>query len=180
MKNEMGSGGVFASVVPTDEGGRSGCGVRMQLHHDSHVHSTFPLACSFCNFLSPSSYLMKTTENEVRREDQENINKFGRLNARLYEVRGERDAIKKKLERIDDASTELMMGSGDKVMLMLGDAFFESSEDDATEFCEAEVEKYQAVVDKLEEEESEILEEQEKLKKILYTRFGKSINLEDS
>lgn len=120
------------------------------------------------------------TENEVRREDQENINKFGRLNARLYEVRGERDAIKKKLERIDDASTELMMGSGDKVMLMLGDAFFESSEEDATEFCEAEVEKYQAVVDKLEEEETEILEEQEKLKKILYTRFGKSINLEDS
>ena len=123
---------------------------------------------------------LPSTENEVRREDQENINKFGRLNARLYEVRGERDAIKKKLERIDDASTELMMGSGDKVMLMLGDAFFESSEDDATEFCEAEVEKYQAVVDKLEEEESEILEEQEKLKKILYTRFGKSINLEDS
>ena len=120
------------------------------------------------------------TENEVRREDQENINKFGRLNARMYEVRGERDAIKTKLERIDDASTELMMGSGDKVMLMLGGAFFESSEEDATEFCEAEVEKYQAVVDKLEEEESEILEEQEKLKKILYTRFGKSINLEDS
>ena len=108
------------------------------------------------------------TENEVRREDQENINKFGRLNARMYEVRGERDAIKTKLERIDDASTELMMGSGDKVMLMLGGAFFESSEEDATEFCEAEVEKYQAVVDKLEEEESEILEEQEKLC-LLYT-----------
>ena len=90
------------------------------------------------------------------------------------------EGVELEIVVIDDASTELMMGSGDKVMLMLGDAFFESSEDDATEFCEAEVEKYQAVVDKLEEEESEILEEQEKLKKILYTRFGKSINLEDS
>ena len=28
-------------------------------------------------------------EAEVRREDQENINAFGRLNARLYEVRDE-------------------------------------------------------------------------------------------
>ena len=31
-------------------------------------------------------------DNEVRREDQQSINKFGRLNALLYEVRGERDA----------------------------------------------------------------------------------------
>ena len=28
-------------------------------------------------------------DNEVRRGDQENINKFGRLNARLYETRDE-------------------------------------------------------------------------------------------
>mmetsp|Transcript_35003 Transcript_35003/g.76562 ORF Transcript_35003/g.76562 Transcript_35003/m.76562 type:complete len:136 (+) Transcript_35003:160-567(+) len=119
------------------------------------------------------------SENEVRRVDQENINKFGRLNARLYEVRGERDGLKKKLERIDDASTELMMGSGDTVMLLLGDAFIEASEEEASEFCDAEVDKYQAMVDSLEEEESAILEEQDSLKKELYSRFGKSINLEE-
>lgn len=33
-------------------------------------------------------------DNEVRREDQENINKFGRLNARLYEARDEQAALK--------------------------------------------------------------------------------------
>lgn len=119
------------------------------------------------------------SENEVRRVDQENINKFGRLNARLYEVRGERDGLKKRLERIDDASTELMMGSGDSVMLLLGDAFLEASEEEASEFCDAEVDKYQAIIDSLEEEESAILEEQASLKKELYSRFGKSINLEE-
>jgi hypothetical protein len=31
---------------------------------------------------------------EVRREDQSNINKFARLNARLNELRGERKVIK--------------------------------------------------------------------------------------
>jgi len=83
------------------------------------------------------------------------------------------------LEKIDDASTELMMGTGDKVMLRLGEAMFEATEDEATEFCEAEVEKHQETLDKLGEEETDILERQGELKKILYGRFGKSINLED-
>jgi hypothetical protein len=34
------------------------------------------------------------TDVEVRREDQDNINLFGRLNARLHEVRDERRALK--------------------------------------------------------------------------------------
>jgi hypothetical protein len=33
-------------------------------------------------------------ETEVRREDQENINKFARLNARLHEVRAEMSGLK--------------------------------------------------------------------------------------
>jgi prefoldin subunit 4 len=32
-------------------------------------------------------------EAEVRREDQDNINKFARLNAKVHEVRGEKDAL---------------------------------------------------------------------------------------
>jgi hypothetical protein len=32
--------------------------------------------------------------NEVRREDQDNINKFARLNARLHEVRREQSELK--------------------------------------------------------------------------------------
>ncbi|KAL7467792.1 hypothetical protein ACHAXS_008031 [Conticribra weissflogii] len=125
--------------------------------------------------------LTKEEENdaEVRREDQDKINEFGRLNARLYEVRDEVSILKSLLEKIDDASTELMMGNGDRVMLRLGEAMFEATEDEATEFCEAEVERHQEMVDKLTEEESEILERQAELKKILYGRFGKSINLEE-
>ena len=32
-------------------------------------------------------------DSEVRREDQDNINKFARLNARLHEIRDERDLL---------------------------------------------------------------------------------------
>lgn len=84
------------------------------------------------------------------------------------------------MEGIDDASTELMMGNGEKVMIMIGEAFLETSEEDATEYCEEEVEKFQAKIDRLEQEENEILEEQAELKKTLYGRFGKSIQLEES
>ena len=83
-----------------------------------------------------------------------------------------------ELEGLDDASTELMMGSGDKVLLLTGEAFFETPEDEATEFCEAAVETLQAKVEALAAEEERIVAQQEELKKALYGRFGKSINLE--
>jgi prefoldin subunit 4 len=98
----------------------------------------------------------------------------------------------KELELLDDASTELMCGTSENdhddgnttnnnvVMLLLGEAFFETPEDDATEFCEAEVERRQTAVDELQQEQSAIESEQADLKKILYGRFGKSINLEES
>lgn len=143
------------------------------------------------------------SDAEVRREDQDNINKFARLNGRLHELRSERDALKvrscvadkiphslvafslfnrrkqKQLERMDDASTELMMGSGDKVMIFMGEAFFEATEEEATEFCESQVEKDQGKIDALDNEENDILEQQAELKKSLYGRFGKSIQLEE-
>ena len=71
------------------------------------------------------------------------------------------------------------MGNGERVLLRLGEAMFEATEDEATEFCEAEVERHQASLDELDKEESDILERQAELKKILYGRFGKSINLEE-
>lgn len=82
------------------------------------------------------------------------------------------------MEQLDDASTELMMGTGDDVMLHLGNAFFELAEDAATEYCEEDVETMQKLLDTLEEEEEELVESMNSLKKVLYGRFGKSINLE--
>ncbi|KAL7556354.1 hypothetical protein ACA910_006282 [Epithemia clementina (nom. ined.)] len=118
---------------------------------------------------------------EVRREDQDNINRFARLNTRLHSVRDEMKQLKKQLEGLDDASTELMMRSGDEtVMMIAGEAFLEVSEEEATNICEKQVEKLQEQVDTLKVEEEEIVGEQAKLKTILYSRFGKSINLEEN
>lgn len=52
---------------------------------------------------------------EVRWEDQVKINEFGRLNAKLKEREGEEQALKKALEELDDATTELELGDGGDV-----------------------------------------------------------------
>jgi prefoldin subunit 4 len=83
------------------------------------------------------------------------------------------------LEKIDDASTEIMMADQGKVLLYMGGAFLETSEEEATQHCEDMVEQQQQKINALESEERDILEQQNGLKKILYGRFGKSIQLEE-
>lgn len=73
----------------------------------------------------------------------------------------------------------MMSSDGDDVMILIGESFFDTSEEEATEFCESEVERMTELLEKLDEEESTIVEEQAELKTILYGRFGKSIQLEE-
>lgn len=116
----------------------------------------------------------------MRREDQEKINSFGTLNNRLLEIRADVKQIKLDAEKLEDANTELMMNSSEdgKVMLLVGEAFIEVTEDYATEHCEANNEKLAKKIEDYMKEEGEILVKQEALKKDLYARFGGSINLE--
>jgi len=82
------------------------------------------------------------------------------------------------LEVIEDSTTELMMG-GDSVRLKMGEAFFDCSEEYATEYCVKRQEKLTAQLDDLTKEEAAILARQTELKAALYGRFGKAINLEE-
>ncbi|CAN0523091.1 unnamed protein product, partial [Ectocarpus sp. 8 AP-2014] len=61
------------------------------------------------------------------------------------------------LDKLDDATTELMTGEGDSVMLMLGDSFMECEEEFATDYCEQQQEKRQSKLDDLVDEEKTIL-----------------------
>lgn len=54
------------------------------------------------------------------------------------------------------------------------------SEDYATEHCERKQEQLQAKVEELGREKGKIATRQMELKKVLYGRFGSSINLENS
>eukprot|EP00614_Pseudopedinella_elastica_P006556 CAMPEP_0172588624 /NCGR_PEP_ID=MMETSP1068-20121228/7503_1 /TAXON_ID=35684 /ORGANISM="Pseudopedinella elastica, Strain CCMP716" /LENGTH=125 /DNA_ID=CAMNT_0013384009 /DNA_START=49 /DNA_END=426 /DNA_ORIENTATION=+ len=115
---------------------------------------------------------------EVRYEDQMNINEFGKLNNRLHEVQSDLKVVKERLETLEDATTELMMG-GDTVRLKMGEAFFDCSEEYATEYCERHQTTLGAQLEALTAEEAKILARQKHLKTQLYGRFGKAINLEE-
>jgi chaperonin cofactor prefoldin len=71
-----------------------------------------------------------------------------------------------------------MMGSGNAVLLLLGEAWFETPEEEATEFAEQMVETIQTQVQGLHQEKEAIQAEQAVLKQQLYGRFGTSIQLE--
>ncbi|CAM9920539.1 unnamed protein product, partial [Phaeothamnion confervicola] len=115
---------------------------------------------------------------QVRWEDQQCINEFGRLNTRFQELQREKKELKELVDQLDDASTELMTSEGASVQLMLGDCFVHCNEEYATDYCEKKQEAGQAQLDGLNEEEEGITKRQADLKKALYARFGSSIQLE--
>lgn len=116
----------------------------------------------------------------------------------MLEIRADIKQHKADIEKLDDATAELMMNSGGNVMLFMGESFVETSEDYATECkylsstisndsliacffkdCERKQKSLQDKVDALSREETTIIQRQELLKKELYGRFGDNINLEN-
>ncbi|KAG5659351.1 hypothetical protein KAF25_000553 [Fusarium avenaceum] len=118
-------------------------------------------------------------EVEVRREDQDKINRFSRLHQRELVLEDELSTKTKEKEELDDLSTELELADEDeKIQYKIGDAFFHVSVEQAQEMLEQATEKLEEESTSLEEKLSSIREEMTKLKVELYARFGKQINLE--
>ncbi|KAK1986381.1 Prefoldin subunit-domain-containing protein [Colletotrichum cereale] len=138
-------------------------------------------------------------EVEVRREDQDKINKFSRLHQRELIIEEElknksvslalllgqeaasnrRGAVQKEKEELDDLSTELELADEDEaVPYKIGDAYFHVSQPQAIEMLEQASAKIEEEVEGLESKLETIKEEMTQLKVELYARFGKSINLE--
>eukprot|EP01041_Mallomonas_annulata_P007894 gene7894-16161_t len=110
-------------------------------------------------------------DTQVRLEDQQKINQFGTLNNRLIELTAEMKQIQADIEKFEDATSEMMMLSGGKIMLLIGESFLDTTEDEATAYCERRVEELQKKVGSLKSEKESIMSKQDILKKELYGRF---------
>ncbi|KAK4631416.1 Prefoldin subunit 4 [Fulvia fulva] len=118
-------------------------------------------------------------EKEVRREDQEKINRFSRLHSREKTLEEELKVKQKDKEDLEEISTELELADeDDKVPYKIGDSFFNLPVPDVQELLTAAVERIDTDVSSVEDKLTELREEMNKLKAALYGRFGKSINLE--
>ncbi|CAG8973317.1 hypothetical protein HYALB_00000079 [Hymenoscyphus albidus] len=118
-------------------------------------------------------------EVEVRREDQDKINKFSRLHQREIAIEEELKAKHKEKEDLDDVSNELELADEDKkIPYKIGDGFVHLPLEEVQEMLSTSTSRIEEEVAVLEEKLSEIREEQTALKVDLYARFGRSINLE--
>ncbi|KAL8676183.1 MAG: hypothetical protein Q9224_007315, partial [Gallowayella concinna] len=116
---------------------------------------------------------------EVRREDQDKINKFSRLHQREMLLEEELKGKAKDKEDLEEISNELELADEDeKVPYKLGDAFIMLPLPEVQELLSKSTSKIEDKVSATEEKLSNIRDEMNTLKIDLYGRFGKSINLE--
>ncbi|KAH7389907.1 Prefoldin subunit-domain-containing protein [Pyrenochaeta sp. MPI-SDFR-AT-0127] len=116
---------------------------------------------------------------EVRREDQEKINRFSSLHQKEESLEEElRGKIKEK-EDLEEISTELeLVDEDEKVPYKVGDCFVSLPQPQVLELLEASTETIDEEVEGLKSKLEGVQEEMGELKKALYGRFGRSINLE--
>ncbi|KAL2536847.1 putative prefoldin subunit 4 [Forsythia ovata] len=119
------------------------------------------------------------SEMEVTWEDQQNINKFGRLNNRLHELEDEIKIAKESNENFEDASNELILTDEEMVRFQIGEVFAHVPKDEVENRIEQMKEVTEKNLEKLIEEKESILSQMAELKKILYGKFKDSINLEE-
>ncbi|KAI1805752.1 Prefoldin, subunit 4 [Daldinia bambusicola] len=118
-------------------------------------------------------------EVEVRREDQDKINKFSRLHQRELNLEDELKAKNKEKEELDDITTELELADeGDTIPYKIGDAFFHLPLPQAQELLASSTTRLEEEVSALEDKLGTVKDEMTQLKVELYARFGRSINLE--
>ncbi|POR31730.1 Prefoldin subunit 4 [Tolypocladium paradoxum] len=118
-------------------------------------------------------------EVEVRREDQDKINRFSRLHQRELALAEELKLKSKEKEELDDLSTELELADEDeKIQYKIGDAFFHIPLEQAQEMLETATTKIDEETSELEDRMDSVREQMKQLKVDLYARFGKQINLE--
>ncbi|KAJ3158563.1 hypothetical protein HDU86_002788 [Geranomyces michiganensis] len=118
-------------------------------------------------------------DTEVTWADQQNINAFSRLNMKIQNLEEAYSERKKEKEYLDDLSSELELADEDEMIpYRIGDAFVSLS----LEACLKRIEAEQGVLSGELEDASKKIDgiqaEMDKLKVVLYRKFGNSINLE--
>ncbi|KAF2466388.1 Prefoldin, subunit 4 [Lindgomyces ingoldianus] len=118
-------------------------------------------------------------ETEVRREDQEKINKFSTLHQKETNLEDELKLKQKEKEDLEEISNELeLVDEEEKVMYKIGDCFVALPQPEVLDLLSTSTEDIDKEVTAIEERLSTIRDEMQDLKVALYARFGRSINLE--
>ncbi|GAA5876635.1 hypothetical protein JCM16303_003605 [Sporobolomyces ruberrimus] len=128
---------------------------------------------------SSSTNSSSATDTPVTLSDQTSINNFSRYNTRTDEILEELQGLNKIKEDLEEVETELeLLDEDEQIMYKLDTTFLHLPVSEALEQLQATLKSTSEKVEKLEEEKRVCLDEMEGLKKVLYEKFGNSINLE--
>ena len=104
------------------------------------------------------------------------------MNLRRGELREEVSELAKRLEDLNDAEESIIMADESTpgaTKVMVGEAFVDVDSESATEFLNKELNNAKKLKETSDKELMEIESRMGILKKALYARFGKGINLEE-
>ncbi|GAA5859834.1 hypothetical protein JCM8547_004347 [Rhodosporidiobolus lusitaniae] len=131
------------------------------------------------------------SSEDVTRIDQDRINRFSRLNARVDEVDDELEVNRKQREDLEEVEGDVELaemegeeddedgeGEGGKIMYKLDSTFLHLPPSEVLEHIQAQLAKLRKEGEELEKEKDACEKEMEGLKKELYAKFGNAINLE--
>ncbi|KAK9845462.1 hypothetical protein WJX81_007003 [Elliptochloris bilobata] len=123
--------------------------------------------------------MQKSGGTEVTYEDQQRINSFNRTYQRAKELAAEMKVKQTLVDDLEDASNELMLVDEEEVRYVIGACFCHLDKDTAEEKLQAETDSAQSNLATLRKELGSLESSMADAKKVLYSKFGDSINLEE-
>ncbi|KAI5299099.1 hypothetical protein KEM55_002578, partial [Ascosphaera atra] len=118
-------------------------------------------------------------DTEVRKEDQEKINRFSTLHQREGVLDERLQAKIKEKEDFEEVSLELELADEEELVpYQIGDSFFRLPLEEVQSLLGSSIEQVSEDISALENQISDVKDELERLKVQLYARFGKGINLD--
>ncbi|XP_045766283.1 probable prefoldin subunit 4 [Maniola jurtina] len=113
-------------------------------------------------------------------EDQQKINKFARLNAKVDDLKDELKVKQNDMKNLEEAVEELSLADdSEKIPYLVGEVFLCQNLEDTLKSLEESKTKKQDEISDLEAKCEELKAQMSELKAHLYGKFGSHINLEN-
>ncbi|KAF9643172.1 Prefoldin subunit 4 [Thelephora ganbajun] len=120
------------------------------------------------------------SSTEVTWDDQQRINTFSKLNSRVRNLDEKLGELKQEKEALDDLSNELELGDEDELVIYkIGESFLHIPYNRALRLLERDKSSLNSQISDLSGRIEECEKEMQKLKTVLYAKFGSAINLDE-
>uniref|UniRef100_A0A0N5BXU4 Prefoldin subunit 4 n=1 Tax=Strongyloides papillosus TaxID=174720 RepID=A0A0N5BXU4_STREA len=122
---------------------------------------------------------MSASNLKVSKEDQAKINKFATGHAKSVSLKREIEKLKTFLENCKEAEEEIILVDSETIPYKVGNAFFELTLDEINDQLAKDIELNNSKLTEKQLALEKVTSELNGLKKDLYAKFGKAINLEE-